>query len=390
MDMMKPHQIGFNMVVNQMYQLAEKEIGMFLVMDVNMFPDAKDWGGEDAWEKWMLMAKNLGLMPADTSPANIKNSLAATGGFLPKVLDLNLASQMVSRMNMAKFYEEQALKQVGFNDYRLGSFNQNSTAAGVQQGAQASYSQTDSAFTNFSNYLRRCNQMAIDISQYVQSQKDSITITYVKSDLNRAFIKVLGMDLLLSDLGVVMSNSQEQTRQLDMIRQFALNNNTSGLTPPDVASIIMMNDPGEIKRQLELSYNTLLSQQQQAQQNSLQVEQQKMQDDANDKELDRENKLNIARVTAGVAIINSPLEQSQQNQQPQDPNDALKQQMAISDANLKQQKLDVDKQRLAIQTDYNNQKLRNDQQKTAASLQIQKEQTETARIMKGKATPTKK
>src|SRR5690606_5852570 len=123
-DMMKPHQIGYNVAMNQLYQIAEKEIGMFVVMDVNLFPDAKDWGGEDAWNKWMLLAKNLGMLPADTSPANVSSSLAATGGFLPKVLDLNLAAQMVSRMNMAKFFEEQALKQVGFNQYRLGNYSQ--------------------------------------------------------------------------------------------------------------------------------------------------------------------------------------------------------------------------------------------------------------------------
>lgn len=388
-DMMKPHQIGFNVAMNQLYQLAEKEIGMFLVMDVNMFPNAKDWGGENAWEKWMLMAKNLGLLPADTSPQNIQNNVAATGGYLPKVLDLSLASQMVSRMNLAKFYEEQALKQVGFNDYRLGSFNQSSTATGVQTGMAQSYSQTDSYFTNFSNYLRRCNQMDIDIAQYVQSQKETITITYVKSDLNRAFIKVLGTDLLLTELGVRVSNSQEHTRQLEMIRQFALNNNTSGLTPPDVANIIMMNDPAEIKRQLEVSYNRMFAQQQQAQQQQIAVEQQKAQDDKINKELDRENELNVARIKAGADIINSPLQESIQNQQIPQESDQLKREVAINDQNLKREKLDLEKQRLAIETDYNAQKLANEQKKTDAALQIQREQTETARIMKGKPTNKK-
>ena len=66
-DMMKPHQIGYNVAMNQLYQISEKEIGMFVVMDVNMFPNNKDWGGQDAWGKWMLMAKAYGLLPADKS-----------------------------------------------------------------------------------------------------------------------------------------------------------------------------------------------------------------------------------------------------------------------------------------------------------------------------------
>lgn len=388
-DMMKPHQIGYNVAMNQLYQLAEKEVGMFVVMDVNLFPNQKDWGGEDAWGKWMLIAKNLGLLPADSSPQNIKGALSAAGGFLPKVINLDLAGQMVSRMNMAKFYEEQALKQVGFNSYRLGNFAQSTTATGIEQGMQRSYSQTDSYFTNFSNYLRRCNQMGLDIAQFVQSQKDEILITYIKSDLNRAFIKILGSDLLLSELGVLMSNSQEHARQLEMMRQFALQNNTSGLTPVDTADIIMMNNPAEIRRQLEESYNKLLQVeqqkqqiQQQAQEANIEVQKQKIQSDEKDKELDRENKLNIARVQAGVAIINSPAEQ-QASQQLDHEDQNLKRQVAASDVDLKQQKLNVEKQRLAADIAFNQQKLANDQQKTAAALQIQHEETQTARILKG-------
>ena len=166
----------------------------------------------------------------------------------------------------AIFYEQQALKQIGFNEYRLGSFNQSSTATGIQQGMAQSSSQTESHFTNFSNYLRRCHQMDLSIAQYVQGQKEDVAFTYIKSDHSRAFVKILGTDLLLSDLGVFVSNSQEHARQLEMIRQYALNNNTAGMSPVDVADVIMINSPAEIRKQLDISYKALLQQQQQAQQ----------------------------------------------------------------------------------------------------------------------------
>ena len=388
-DMMKPHQIGFNVAMNQLYQLAEKEIGMFVVMDINMFPDQKDWGGEDAWAKWMLMAKNLGLMPADTSPSNIKSSLAATGGFLPKVLDLSLASQMVSRMNMAKFYKQQALEQIGFNDYVMGTFDQASTATGIQQGTAQGDNSTDTYFTAFSNYLRRCNQMDLDIAQYIQSQKETITITYIKSDLNRAFIKMLGSDLLLSELGVIINNSQEQARQLEMIRQFALSNNTSGLTPPDVADIIMMNSPSEIRRQLQKSYDDTLqnqqAQQQQAQQQMLsneKIQNQKEQISEQEQNLNRQNKIDVAYIQAGTKIVNTPTENATSEQ------NSAAQVTATNTANdsvYRQQKLDLERQKAASADSFSRQKLINDQQRIDADLQIQKEQTETARILKGKS-----
>lgn len=387
-DMMKPYQIGYNVFINQLYQLAEKEIGMFVVMDMNMFPNSKDWGGEDSWEKWMLIAKNLGLLPADTSPTNIKQSVAAVGGFLPKVIDLNLAAQMVSRMNMAKFFEEQALRQVGFNDYRIGAFSSNATATGVQQGMEKSYSQTESLFTNFSNYLRRCYQMSLDLDQYVQSQKEEISFTYVKSDLSRAFVKILGTDLMLSELGVFVSNSQEHARQLDMMRRYALENNTAGLTPPDVADVIMMNTPGEIKRQLEVSYSKIMEQQnrmaeiqQEKISNDKELELLKIQQVTDEGDKDRENKLDVKRIEVGADVINSDT-QIPDNSASEKLD--VQKQVADSNASIQRDRLSLDKQKAQAELEFKNKKLSVEQSKIQAQLQIQNKETETAKILKGK------
>lgn len=389
-DMMKPHQIGYNVAMNQLYQISEKEIGMFVVMDVNMFPNNKDWGGQDAWGKWMLMAKAYGLLPADTSPANINNSLAATGGFLPKVLDLNLAAQMVSRRENAIFYEQQALKQIGFNEYRLGSFNQSSTATGIQQGMAQSYSQTESHFTNFSNYLRRCHQMDLSIAQYVQGQKEDVAFTYIKSDHSRAFVKILGTDLLLSDLGVFVSNSQEHARQLEMIRQYALNNNTAGMSPVDVADVIMINSPAEIRKQLDISYKALLQQQQQAQQAQQQQLEQataiaKEKEDREDIRQDKllQNNLDREKIKAGVAVINSPTVEDVQIPD----NGEFNREKLNSDSSIKREKLELDRQKLKSSNDNEARKLALQQSKIAADIQIQNKETETAKILKNKDLP---
>jgi hypothetical protein len=389
-DMMKPHQIGYNVAMNQLYQISEKEIGMFVVMDVNMFPNNKDWGGQDAWGKWMLMAKAYGLLPADTSPANINNSLAATGGFLPKVLDLNLAAQMVSRRENAIFYEQQALKQIGFNEYRLGSFNQSSTATGIQQGMAQSYSQTESHFTNFSNYLRRCHQMDLSIAQYVQGQKEDVAFTYIKSDHSRAFVKILGTDLLLSDLGVFVSNSQEHARQLEMIRQYALNNNTAGMSPVNVADVIMINSPAEIRKQLDISYKALQQQQQQAQQAQQQQVEQAMavakeKEDREDIRQDKllQNNLDREKIKAGVAVINSPTVEDVQIPD----NGEFNREKLNLDSSIKREKLELDRQKLKSSNDNEARKLALQQSKIAADIQIQNKETETAKILKNKDLP---
>lgn len=389
-DLVKPHQIGYNIAMNQLYQIMEREVGRFVVMDVNMFPQLKDWGGEKGWEKFMTVAKGLGMAPIDTSPNNIPN-LAASGGQYPKDVNMDESARMASRMKIAEFFETLALKQVGFNEYRLGNFAGTSTAAGVEQGTQQSYAQTETYFTNFSNYLRRCYTMNLDIAQYVQSKKQDITISYIKSDLSRAFIKMAGMDLLGNDMGVFVSNSQEQIRQLEMLRQLAMTNNTSGATPVDLANIITMNSPQEIKLQLAQSFKTAqaredrkldLQQQQMTQQADQFQLTQKLADLRQDK--DDDTKIRVAEIMATKGqqgestptdTVN-PLDQQKAN----DSRDAVANKIALdrekqiteTENAIHQRQIDIDK--LALE-----------QKKIDANITIEQDKIQVAKILKGQS-----
>ncbi len=387
-DLMKPYQIAYNVSMNQVFNLMEKEIGMFVVMDVNMFPNSKDWGGSDSWEKWMLLAKNMGLVPADTNPANIKNSLAATGGFLPKVIDLNLASQMVSRMNLCKFFEEQALKQVGFNQYRVGAYTSSATATGIEQGTQTSYAQTESHFTNFSNYLRRVYQMDLDIAQYVESKKETIEILYNKSDLQKGFIKLLGSELLLSDLGLFVNNSQEHLRQIEMMRQYALQNNTSGMSPETVMDIITTKSPREIKRSLQKSYEEMMQQQQKnmdMQQQAIQAEQEAKQAELQEKarQFDElmQNNLDREYIKAGTEVINTV-----DPEIPVNDNGDLELKAQINSDNQlnNKERLNLDNEKIKLEHERKMAEIQVKQNKINADLIIQNQETESARILKGR------
>lgn len=301
-DLMKPHQIGYNVAINQLYQTMQREVGRFLIMDVNMLTNMKDWGGENSYEKFLLVAKSLGVTFVDTSPQNMKG--AAMGGKIPQEVDLDESARMASRMKIAEFFESRALAQVGITPQRLGNTQASETAAGVETAVQNSYAQTESYFTRFSEYKRRTLKMNLDIAQYVQSQNLDVTVTYVKSDMSRAFIKLNGTELMLSDLHVYVSNSQEDMRQLETLRQLFMTNNNIGASPVDIASVVTSNSPSEIKAQLEVSMarnEQKYQQQQELEQQKIQTEkeiaQAQMDFDATENELDRENKKELAYIT---------------------------------------------------------------------------------------------
>lgn len=302
-DLMKPHQIGHNVAMNQLYEIMQREIGRFMLFDMNFAPSGKDWGGERNYEKVMLVARQLGIAPVDSSPANTKGSNFAHF----QEIDLDESARMLSRLKIAEAFEQLALKQVGITPQRLGSTTASESATGVQQAVNQSYAQTESYFTNFSNYKKRCLQMNLDIAQFVQSREETVSFMYTSSDLSRAFIKINGDDLLLSDFGVFVVNSNEATRQIETLRQLFMESNTTGATPVDLATVITSNSPSEIKAQLEASYERAqqleqqkVQQQQQLQQQQLQVQQQIAKEqqafDADQAELDRANDRYIAEI----------------------------------------------------------------------------------------------
>lgn len=304
-DLMKPHQIGYNVAMNQLYEIMQREIGRFMLFDINFIPSGKDWGGERNFEKIMLVARQLGIAPVDASPANTKQS--SFSHF--QEIDLDESARMISRTKIAEFFESRALAQVGITPQRLGTTAASESATGVEQAVNQSYAQTESYFTNFSNYKRRCMQMNLEIAQYTQSKEQDVSFMYTGSDLTRGFIQVAGTDLLLSEFGIYVVNSQEVIRQLDMLRQLFTENNTSGATPVDLATIIMSNSPSEIKAQLKTSYEkaqqiqqSQVQGEQQSQQQQLQAQAEEADKDrqfqADQKELDRANARYLAEVTA--------------------------------------------------------------------------------------------
>ena len=397
-DLMKPYQIGFNLAMNQLYQIQEREIGRFFVMDVNMFPGLKDWGGEKGWEKFMLVAKNLGLAPVDTSPQNTKGAAGASGGYFPKDIDLDESARMASRMKIAEFFETMALKQVGFNDYRLGNFAGTATASGVEKGRNSSYSQTESYFTNFSNYLRRCYTMNLDIAQYVQSKKEDITISYIKSDLSRAYVKIVGTDLMNNDMGVYVSNSQEEIRQLEMLRQLAIENNTTGATLDDLAEVVTLNSPQAIKLQISKS----VKEQKQRTERQLQIEEEKLKqaselkqyeeekkDIRQDKELASKEKIAYIN-TFGKSDVNSTEGGDAESNALEYEKLNSKNAKDSGELDLKREKQLLDKERLIAEKQKNLAKLEIDKKKIEAGIDIENKKLQLAKIMKGKSDKPKK
>jgi hypothetical protein len=300
-DLLKPYQIFYNVCLNQAYELSQREIGKFILMDMNILPNLKDWGGGENFEKFLAVAKGLGIGVVDTRPgANGQTAFAASNSY--QVLDASESDRIAAKVNLGILIEQQAYKQIGITDARMGQIAASQTATGVEQSVSNSYSQTESYFEKFNNYKRRVLQANVEIAQYVYAREKDITLMYTMSDLSRGYVTITDPDLLLRDLGVYPTFSQEITRQLETIRQLALNNNTANIPLSGLAQMLTLNSTKDIVNELKNAESKQAEQQAQQAQQQQQLQQQALEAQAKEKQLDRENAVHIAEIKAANEI----------------------------------------------------------------------------------------
>lgn len=305
-DLMKPYQIAYNAFMNLAYGIAQRNNGKFFIMDARVLSNFKDWGGEQAAQKAMTIAKELGWLPIDPSASN----LAGGGQFNQfAVHDLDESDKVSRLIQLAVTFEEQGFKQIGITPQRQGQVQASETATGVQASINNSYSVTEPYFENFYNYKRRKLKMLLDLAQYVASKEKDIILTYITSDLGNAFVKTTGTEVMLRDLGVNVDNSQDAIQDLEFAKKIALQNNTTGLPMSALISMISLKSPKDIQKALEDAEDKLNQQKQAEQEHQKQMQQEQIKAakeqqaqqqafEAEQKQLDRENEIRRAMISS--------------------------------------------------------------------------------------------
>jgi hypothetical protein len=218
-DQMKVYQIIYNICLNQIYLLLEKEVGVAVLYNLRQLPRYKDLTDEDALEKMTTLAKEAGVLGIDDSPENTKGQ--STFNQYTR-LDLTRTQEIQSRISLATWAKSQCWELLGFTPQRLGSVAATETATGINQSLSQSFSQTEPITALHEQCLNLVYQQLIDTAQYLDSQKDVSTITFVNSDMHNEFLTINGNDLKTRDLQVYVTNRAEDKRKLEEIRQLSM------------------------------------------------------------------------------------------------------------------------------------------------------------------------
>ncbi len=312
-DLMKPFQVLYNVCMNQLYKLLEKEVGKVYLTSIRHVPVPKDGDAQDALDVWEMEARNRGVVFIDDSPENLK-SPSSFNQF--RDIDLTRTQEIQSRYTLAQQLKNECWELIGMSKQRLGSVSASETATGTNTAITQSYSQTEPLFVAHEYVLGQLYQAIIDASLYVESKKPQSTISYITSEGESAFVQVNGTDLKFRDLKVFLTNRPEDKQMFNEIRGLSQAVLQNGGSLHDIIELYSTNSIRDMKKvfktlkerqeqiqdqQMQQKQQELEQQQQQAQATLQQAQQQYEAKIANDNyqaELDRLNKIQVAMINA--------------------------------------------------------------------------------------------
>jgi hypothetical protein len=312
-DLMKPFQVIYNVCMNQLYKLLEKEVGKVQLMSIRHIPIPKDGDAQDALDIWEMEARNRGVVFIDDSPENLK-SPSSFNQFTS--LDLTRTQEIQARYTLAQQIKNECWELVGMSRQRMGSVSASESATGTNTAMQQSYSQTEPLFVAHEYVMGQVYQSIIDAALYIESAKPQSTLSYVTSEGESAFVQVNGSDLKFRDLKVFLTNRPEDNKMFEELRQLAQPLMQNGGSLYDVIELYSTKSVRQMKKvfkslkdkqeameqqQAQLEQQKVEQQGQIAQAQIAQTQQMKDQEVANNNyqnELDRINKKEIALIAA--------------------------------------------------------------------------------------------
>lgn len=308
-DKMKPYQIGYNLVNNQISDMLIDELGTVILLDQNFLPQNsmdEDWGRNNLGKAYVAM-KNFQILPVDSTLANTEGTVAMQHA---QVLNLEQTNRLMTRVQLANFFKQQCFESIGLSPQRMANITSQETATGIEQAINMSYAQTEMYFVNHAEHLMpRVHQMRTDLAQYYHSNNPSVRLQYMTSMEERINFTINGNDLLLRELNVYITTKINQRMLLEQIRQLAINNNTTNATIYDLGNILKSDSIAEVDsvlKSIEEKTNERIRQEQQAAKELQQMQQQEeerkfmleAEQEATQNALDRETNIKIAEIRA--------------------------------------------------------------------------------------------
>lgn len=225
-----PWQALWNVSINKLRNLEEKEIGKLALFDVTLIPaEFSQWGDtEKSFDALMTIAKTTGLLGTDMS----RNNTAQAGGTPFNQFaqyDLTQTSSMVQCINNAMVARSMCLEMFGITPQVLGTPQNYVTAEGVKQGMNATMVQVQEYFNNMDWSKKRALNTHLAVAQMCKKNGKDQMFLYTGSDLIKKYVELSDTeDIPLRHLGVLAVSDSATRKKIEGLKSALMQMNIAG------------------------------------------------------------------------------------------------------------------------------------------------------------------
>ena len=400
MDNIKPMDYLYDIYFHRLNLALSKYKGPMLGINVSMIPSE--------WDplKWLQYAEATNILFLDPTNEVIKgpmqgksagtfNQMSAQG------INLEMGNYITQHVNLIGFIKQQMDLISGVNEYRQGDIKGDANVGTSNMGWSASNSMTEKYFALHNSFKRDCMQRLLEVAKYVWKQNPK-KVQYVGDDM---MVEVVNSydEFCESEYDIHIDdgpNTQELMQALNQLAHAGMQ--TGQIKFRDLIEIYKKDSISSLARYLEEAQDKAAQEQQEAQQaeqqhkkeladqqaqmqqQALQLEYEKLNRDDVNKQLDRENKIQLETIRAmsysqdqdiNQNDIPDILEQSKVAimQQKQAFDEIQKERESQLKFATDQEKNDIERQKLGLMREEMKTKKEIEKMKTDTALRIAKE-----------------
>ena len=288
-----PFQLSYNIFMYRLENAIAKSKDILAMMDINMVPEG--W----SMDKFMFMVESTGIAWVDYQKEGVQ--------FNPthqSVMDMSIKT-IDQYVNLLRFIKEEWEYLSGITRQRMGEMSPYEGKATSQQAIVQSSHITEDYFRKYSAVEERDLQAMIDYSQlaWINGKKAA----YVMPDGTQEFLDIDPDTYTHAEFGLFVKDASIEEEKLEQLKALGQSMVQNGVPISIISEIIESDNFVELKDKVnkaERAMQEMEEQAQQMEQEMQQAEQQLRQEELDredrNKELDRQNKIEVELVKKDV------------------------------------------------------------------------------------------
>jgi len=297
-----PYQLTYNVYKYRLELAIARSKDIIAQFDINMIP--KKWD----MDKFMYYVEGTGIAWVDYNKEGIQLSPQHQS-----VLDMSIKTIEQYIALLASIMEEWE-KLSGVNRQRQGQVGAYEGKSTSQQAIIQSSHITEDLFRKFNRMEQRDLQALLDYSKsaWFEGKK----ATFVMPDGTTEFLDVNSLDHMESEYGLWVTDSGDESERIEVAKQMGQAMIQNGLPTSAVLELYDSQSFTQIKEKIkkaEIQQQELEQAQQKAQeeqaQAQLEQEQVKMENENAENDKDRQNRIDVAKISAGVGMEKNKIDQ---------------------------------------------------------------------------------